>query len=518
VGAGLLLAPGAVVGADAATGSGAIAVRPRWDAPASTLRHSWAGMANIDQARWILRSDMQQQLAMSAREIGLKHLRFGNIFEEQLWVYDVDPARYQIPSQRNVKRVNWRNPFLICDILTELNISPIVGTYYMPKAFASGTNTCYAVQTNITPPKDMAAWGRFIRDFVKGIVDRYGIQTVRNWYFEVWNEPNLTSFYSSIQDYWPLYATAYNAIKSVDTALKVGGPSTAHSAYLTDMLEFGNRNGCVPDFLIGHIYNNDSAGGDPLSPFQGPQLDKENKSPNYISGVARGVRKLLDQASFKGEYHMNEWGLSWYPHRAERETPNEGAYIVKTMKEVSNMCDYFAYWDLSDIYVEVGYGREAFHGNYGMISLDGLRKPSYFAHQLLCKLGTNRIALQNDGDNQVGALVTRDGDTVKAIVYSFDIGYQVSDTPETRKVEFQLPPEIRPANAKAIRVDSKNNNILKTWADMGKPAHPDKAQLAFLREQNELKTSAAIPVTRDSNGTHLMFDMESPGFVYLEIA
>lgn len=98
----------------------------------------------------------------------------------------------------------------------------------------------------------------------------YGIETVRNWY-------------------------------SVDSSLKVGGPSAAHSAYLKEMLELGSENNCMPDYLTGHIYNNDSNSVDPLSPFKGPQIDRENKSPNYITGIARGVRKLLQEASYKGE-------------------------------------------------------------------------------------------------------------------------------------------------------------------------------------------------------------------------
>ncbi len=515
-GAGMILGP-AITSIYPSGRSADLVVRPQWDLQGTPIRHSWAGMENIDQARWIVRSDMQEQLRMSEEEIGLRHLRFGNIFEEQLWVYDIDPANFRKPGNRRLKRVNWRNPFFIYDTLVELKVNPIVGTYYMPKEFASGTETCYRTKTNITPPKDMNQWGSFIHSFVKAVVNRYGIDTVRNWYFEVWNEPNLKSFYPDIKDYWPLYQTAYNVIKSVDPSLRVGGPSTAHSAYLTEMMEFGMKNDCVPDYLIGHIYNNDSAGDDPLSPFEGPQEDKENKSPNYVSGIARGVRKLLDEASFKGEYHMNEYGLSWYPYRPERETPNEAAFIAKTMKEVSQMCDYFAYWDLSDIYVEVGYGREAFHGNYGMISMDGLRKPSYFAHQLLCKMGSVQVPLENDGDHQTGAFVTRDGDRIKAILYAFDIEYKMEDPYTKKQVEFYLPDSAGSRTAHLTRVDSGHNNILKTWNDMGKPIYPDKKELEYLRSNNRLTASEQIRVINDTKGKRLVFEMEAPGMVYVEV-
>jgi xylan 1,4-beta-xylosidase len=515
-GAGLILAPH-VSFLKTQSMKAHLIVQPKWHEEGFPLKHSWAGIGNIDQARWIMRSDMQQQLQMCADEIGLKHLRFGNIFEEQLWVYDLDPSKYHTPGQRHTKRINWRNPFFIYDCLLALKINPIVGTYFMPWFLASGTDTCYEIKTNITPPRDLKEWGNFIHDFISSIVDRYGIDTVRNWYFEIWNEPNLKSYYPRMDEYWPLYRTAYNVIKSVDPALKVGGPSTAHSAYLDEMLGFGRKNNCLPDFLTGHIYNNDSNSGDPLSPYEGPQIDRENKSPNYITGIARGVRKLLQEASYSGEYHMNEWGLSWYPYRAERETPNEAAYIVKTMKEISQMCDYFAYWCLSDIYVECGFGREAFHGNYGMISLDGLKKPGFFAHQLLCKLGNTQIKIENDADHQLGSFVTKDQEVIKTIIYSFDIDFQIGNSPVKKQIEFHLPDNIGSKFAQIIRIDSKENNILTVWNEIGQPAHPKKDELSFLMSKNQLTKSGNIPVIKDSAGNRLIFEMESPGLVYFEI-
>ena len=514
-GAGLWLAPKLSFGDT--LGAEGLVIAPNWSAKGSPIKHSWAGVGNIDQARWIMRSDMQAQLAMCQKEIGLKHLRHGNIFEDQLWVYDIDPSRFFASDWRQKKRINWRNPFFIYDSLLDRGINPIVGTYYLPTIFASGTATCYETKTNISPPKDLKEWGRFINDFTKAIVQRYGINLVKSWYFEVWNEPNLKDYYAGMEDYWQLYHTAYDAIKSVDASLKIGGPSTAHSAYLKEMLAFGAKNGCPPDFLIGHSYDNDSLMPDPLAPYEGPKLGAPKWEPNYTAGTARGVRKLLNEASFKGEYHMNEWGLCWYPFRAERETANEAAYIVKTMKEVSQMCDYFAYWCLSDIYVECGFGREAFHGNYGLISLDGLRKPGYFAHQLLCRLGDVQIPVENDSDSQTGAFVTRKGRSIRAIVFAFDVNYTAQSSVSRKKVEFRLPANTSARTASITRIDSKENNILKLWNDLGRPAYPKREEVSYLRNNNTLKPSGTLGVTRDRSGARLIFEMETPGVAFIEV-
>ena len=495
-----------------------ISIKPRWNEKGSSLRHTWAGLGNVDQMRWILRRDMQEQLALCHKEIGLKHVRAVGIFDDEMWVFDKDPANYLNREMRNKKRYNWRVPHYIFDSLVDLGIAPVVTTCFTPREMRTGDKTCFDTRSNITPPRDWKEWEGFVKEFVKDLVDRYGIEVVKNWYFEVWNEPNLGGFWTGGQEeFFKMFQIVQGAIKSVDASLKVGGPSTAHSVWLGDLINFGSKNSCMPDYIIGHIYNNDSAAGDALSPFDGPQRDKENKSPNFLSGITRGARKLLDEVGFKGEFHMNEWGLSWHPAAPVRETANEAAFIVKTMKEVSQLGDYFAYWCLSDIYNQVGYGREAFHANYGMLSLDGLRKPGYFAHQLLCSLGDIQIPLGDDSDLQCNAFVTKKGNKITALVYAFDIEYTVDSGVTNKKVEFYLPEGLTAKTAKITRIDSKENNILKLWKDIGSPAYPKKEQVEWLRKNNGLKNSGELKIVNDSNGARLVFEMEAPGVVCIEI-
>lgn len=37
-----------------------------------------------------------------------------------------------------------------------------------------------------SPPKDPAKWASLITDTLQGCVDRYGVDAVRSWRFEVW--------------------------------------------------------------------------------------------------------------------------------------------------------------------------------------------------------------------------------------------------------------------------------------------------------------------------------------------
>jgi len=516
---GIILAANGAVAANQVSSS-AMLFSPEWDKKGTPIKHSWAGLGNVDQMRWILRRDMQEQLVMCHKEIGLKHVRAVGIFDDEMWVLDKNPANYLDAKKRPEKRVNWRVPYYIFDSLVAMGISPVVTTCFTPSEMKTNAETVFDTKANISPPRDWKEWENFVKDFVRGLVDRYGIQVVKTWYFEVWNEPNLGGFWTGgLEGYMKMYEVVYGAVKSVDASLRVGGPSTAHTVWLQELLDYGAKKHCMPDYIIGHIYNNDSAVGDPLSPFDGPKGDMENKSPNFVSGITRGARKLLDEASFKGEFHMNEWGLSWHPFAPIRETANEAAFIVKTMSEVSQLADYFAYWCISDIYNQIGYGRETFHGNYGMISMDGLRKPNYFAHQLLCMLGDEKVlhAGTNLSDSR-NAFITRDKEGIKAIVYAFDTQYQPGDAPGTCQVEFDLPAGIDLDKVRFYKIDTKNNNIVTSWNEMGSPAYLKKDELLHLQGINQLTSdNKGAKIEKTANGHKALFTMQTPGVAMLEV-
>ncbi len=496
-------------------------IDPKWE-KSTPFKHTWKGLGNVDQLRWIERGDMQSQLVMAKQELGLRHVRAVGLFDEDLYALSIDPALFFSKDKvaKSTPRINWRTPLYIYDRLVELGLSPVVTPCFMPNEMASGTKTVFQTKNNVTPPKDWKDWEALLKNFIGTLVDRYGIDTLKTWYFEAWNEPNLDGFWTGGQEgYWKLYQILNDTIKNIDPALKIGGPSTARGEWIEEILLYGEKNNCIPDYIIGHCYNNDSANA-PLSPFEGPQKDKENKSPNFTSGVVRGIKKIMNDYNYKGEFHMNEWGLSWHPFNPVRETANEAAFIVKTMNEVSQEADYFAYWCLSDIYNQVGYGLETFHGNYGMLTMEGLRKQNYHAHQLLTRLGNQKIEIEALGaaDGQASAIITQSAKGIQALCYAFNIAYQAGNEPGKCQVSIALPKQINPATAKIYRLDNDHNNVMNAWKAMGSPAIPTQAQLNQLKAQNELTSESATNLlTKSKNGYVAQFDMPNPGVVLLEI-
>ena len=100
------------------------------------------------------------------------------------------------------------------DAILNIGMKPFVELSFMPQALASGSKTVFWWKGNITPPKDYGKWEQLIQALVQHWTSRYGADEVKQWYFEVWNEPNLDIFWSGNQaEYFKLYEVTARAIK-----------------------------------------------------------------------------------------------------------------------------------------------------------------------------------------------------------------------------------------------------------------------------------------------------------------
>ncbi len=488
-----------------------ITFAPRWSDSPVPLRHSWEGLGNIDQFRWFQRADTLDHLRLARDELGLRLVRAVAMYgpEMRVWTYRLADWRRATKS----KSANWLLVDISLDHLVDLGLKPIYTTCFTPAEFTDSVKTCWPDRNPIGMPRDLGQWAAFVADGLRHHLDRYGAQELRSWRFECWNEPNLGGFFDGTREqFFQLWSATWRAVKSVDPALQIGGPSTARAEWIPEFLDWADRDGTPPDYLIAHVYNNDSE-SNPLSPFDGPAVDRVKDSPHFASGVIRGTRKLLDARGWQGEIHWNEWGRSWFPHDAPRESAHEAAFIVKTMADVSQDGDLFAYWCLSDIYDQIGVSTSEFDGNYGMLSLHGLRKPSYQAHRLLTRLGHARVPVAG-GDALEGAMATVDG-VPRVLVWRYPAS--PGATVETDRVSVRLPgkPALPP---RLFRIDARAHNVLAAWRDLGSPAAPTRAQLADLRAGNGLipAAPAAILIRQDGDDWFAEFDLERPGVALVE--
>ena len=181
--------------------------------------HFWEHTVGGDHAPMVLRADYQAQLRRCHEELGFRHLRFHGILSDDMGT---------LISHKRKSLCSFFNADQICEFLLGIGMKPFIELSFMPRILASGRKTVFRYRGNVTPPKDYNSWATLIRKLAKHWVNNYGIEEVRAWFFEVWNEPNLHQFWTGTQeDYFNLYRYTVGALKDVDERLCVGGPATA---------------------------------------------------------------------------------------------------------------------------------------------------------------------------------------------------------------------------------------------------------------------------------------------------
>src|SRR6266481_4444952 len=223
------------------------------NAPAQPFPHFWEKMFGSGRAILSLRESYRHDLRETKRITRFEYVRFHAIFHDEVGLYDEDTAGKSVYNFSYIDQ--------IYDGLLENNVRPFVELSFMPKKLTSDPNELHPFwyKPNVAPPKDWNKWEQLIEAFTRHLKERYSEDEVANWYFEVWNEPNLDFWGGDPKEatYYDLYDHTARVIKKVSARLRVGGPSTAQAAWVDRFLAHCKEKNVPVDFASSHVYGND---------------------------------------------------------------------------------------------------------------------------------------------------------------------------------------------------------------------------------------------------------------------
>jgi xylan 1,4-beta-xylosidase len=352
----------------------------------------------------LIRDDSQAQLKVAVDELGFRYLRFHAIFHDVLGTVKVEDGKTVY---------NWSRIDQLYDDLLARHIRPFVELGFTPKALATSENNIFYWHGNTSHPKP-DGWRALVNAFIRHIEERYGKAEVRTWYFEVWNEPNLSGFWEGGDQkaYFELYDLTANTIKSVDPVLRVGGPSTAGAAWVPEFLAHVKQSGAAVDFVTTHTYG-----------VQGGFLDENGKSdtkldpsPTAIVGDVRRVRDQITASTFPGlPLYFSEWSTSYTPRDSVHDSYISAPYILSKLKASQGLAQGMSYWTYTDLFEEPGPPTAPFQGGFGLLNPQGIRKPAFFAYKYLNALQGENIRAS---DPQT-MLAAKDG-SITAVIWDFE--------------------------------------------------------------------------------------------------
>lgn len=470
--------------------------------------HFWEIVMGSEGADFPLREDLLSHYEDVRERFGVQYIRFHGIFHDNLEVYRED--------NNGTPYFNFEKIDRLYDNLLEIGIRPFVELSFMPEALASKDTHIFFWKGNTSPPKDYKKWEALVRAFVEHCIKRYGKKEVRKWYFEVWNEPNIGFWSGTQEEYWRLYDHSVKAIKEIDPFLKVGGPASAGGEWVKEILEhclkenFATDLSIPIDFVSYHGYPNDKGymvGGKPFE-FCGIDFWRELSRMNYE--ILKSFNK-----SDEIEIHVTEWNMTsrlWDP---QHDSANGAAYCCQAIHDVCGYVDTFSYWTVSDIFRELGFPEKEFHGGFGLITVHGLKKPKYWAFELLHRLRGPRIPVSIEAPIPgIGAIATRSIDGLHLLTWYYNSSQENSQEYIKCKLNCLNLPSGK-VNIKKAIIDNEYSNITRIANSLGISSWPTEEELAKLKGLNRLYEEEFFEEIDSTYKTEFIL---SPGsVVYLEI-
>jgi xylan 1,4-beta-xylosidase len=436
-------------------------------APTSPFPHFWEQMFGSGRAHLALRRSYSDDIVAVKQVADFRYVRAHAILHDENGVYNEDEHGNPVYNFAYVDQ--------IYDGLLANGVRPVVEISFMPRKLAFNPDALHAFwyKPNVSPPKSMERWDGLITAFAQHLVDRYGIDEVSQWYFEVWNEPNI-DFWGGVprqKSYFELYDHTARELKAVSPRLRVGGPATAAAAWVPDFLAHTAANHVPVDFVSTHGYADDT-----VEDLFGTHEDIP-EDDRVCLAIAK-VRGQIDASSTPQlPLFWTEWNVIGRDNA--RDTTYVGAALADTVRACDGNVAALSFWTFDDVFEEGGPIDKPFTGQFGLRAKGGINKPSYYAYGLLHQLGGQRIA---NAANDLIITKAADGSLAIAAWNLVDPGKR--GTPQSLDLNFSGVGTS--ASVTMQRVDDTHGNVLPKYAAIGSPVDPTPAQVLQLNRETAL--------------------------------
>ena len=463
---------------------------------ARDLKAVWQKLINAGTAQSILDSNLRAQIRELQEEIEFEYLRFEGIFNDDLEVCKGD-------SIENI-HYNWKLIDNIIDFIVENNLKPFITLSFMPDLLASKDATMFYYQANFSPPKKIEAWLDLVEAFIIHLINRYGIEQVNTWYFQIWTEFPHQGFHwaGSEEEYFDFYSLTAEKIKDISQSLKVGPASESffeQNFISQKFLQYADKKNLPLDFYNINLYHNTVPIIDEeidLSQFYNEStlesIKSKFKEKDYSIKIAKKIRELLNEYYPSAELIATRWNVSWNSKEYIHDTAFMADYIIDNAVKLQDVLDGLGYLNLSDLISEWPINELPFFGGRGLMNTEGIKKSGYYAYIILSELGNKIIA---QGDNFI---VTAKGEDIQFLIYNYAYlnrsyrnadysiideynRYQVFENKESLEFDFKFNGLNGKYKLSHYRLNRESGSAYDQWIQMGAPSDLNNHEIKYLK-------------------------------------
>ena len=524
------------------------------DAP---LNHVWNQCVGAGRANEALRADWQAQFREAVDVLGVRFVRFHGLFHDDMFVYRATyGGGFAPPEVLPEARITFSYVDMVFDAILDAGARPFVELGFMPRELATQTETLFWWKAHCSPPTDMGEWVRLVSETVRHWIERYGLDEVRQWRFEVWNEPNLVPHFwtGTRTEYFELYEATARALKAIDPQLKVGGPSTSvfvpdaryagetydraaefatgrapdpdaldwQPVWVRELIDYCAERDLPVDFLSTHLYPTDYAADGTGSGFTAIHRHVDATEQDL-----RLMQELIAASPYPdAELHITEWSSSPSSRDRTHDTLFAATYITRAFLKGAALADSISYWTFTDIFEEGGAGLGPFHGGFGFVNEQGIHKPTFHAVAMLNRLGDRVVHQDEQG------IITRSSDDgrVSAVFLNYPAemgtrGVEQHDSYAAARLYKEIGTARRvrhtvaglePGTVFQVELlDWEHGNAAEAWHQMGEPLNLTRAQTAELKAIADDLRRWTLPVPESGV---LEIDIDLPAWAVASVA
>jgi xylan 1,4-beta-xylosidase len=417
--------------------------------------------------------------------------------------------------------------FMPKDLAADLPDRQVPYQVHYPKSTISGASN--------NPPKDYKKWGDLIRAVTAHLVERYGKDTVSQWYFEVWNEPDINYWHSTAEDYWKLYDYAAANVKAALPTARVGGPATTSPS---NQKAYNYLKG-----FLDHVQSGKSLADGKAIPLDFISFHAKGRPTIVDARVTMGIKHELDDAD-RGFFLISQYPKYRNLPIIISEADPEGcaacssrvnpannyrngtlypAYTATAFKALFDLQDKHKVNLISMLSWSFEFEDKDYFDGFRSLSTNGISKPVLNLFRMLGLMSGTRVAAKSDESvpldtllstgvrdkADVDAMATIDNRSAAVLLWNYhDADRAAAATPTTVELA-GLPASATRVLIEHFRIDDTHSNAYTVWKEMGSPQQPTTEQYEQLKAQAGLQLLTS-PAWKNVTGGKLTLKTELP--------
>jgi xylan 1,4-beta-xylosidase len=441
---------------------------------------------------------------------------------------------------------DWTIPDRIFDTYLKAGAKPFVEIGFMPKALSAkpepyntpwipgAKNQLYSGGWSY-PPNDYAKWGELVHQWVLHAVAKYGAAEVGTWYWEVWNEPDISYWHGTPDEYDKLYDYAADGVKRALPSARVGGPATTGpanakaAAFLRQFLEHcasGRNNatgaaGAPLDFITYHAKGRPEVAEEYVRMGMAKNLQDVQRGFEIVADFPkfRSLPIVLSESDPEG---CAACSARVYPQNTYRNGTLYPVYTAVMMKHILELADV-AKTNLAGMLTwAFEFEGQPYFDGFRTLATNGIDKPVLNVFRMAGMMQGERVAVTSDAaiglsgilkngvrsSPDIDALAVRSAQQISVLAWNYhDDDAPAAAAPVALTVS-GIPAKTRRVMLRHYRIDQKHSNAYSVWQKMGGPQTPTPEQYAELEAAGQLQLLESprwVPV--DHGGIQLPLEL-----------